>query len=108
MPDPENFEFEEKSSEAFQSGRAADVFQGCCTHFPTWAQKGYALDLRPYVSADLDRETIEDWDPAQYRSFFSPDGKQFGLPKYHGALAVCRRDPHGLSIDVKFMHEQRI
>jgi multiple sugar transport system substrate-binding protein len=88
VPDPENFEFEEKTLEAFQAGRAADVFQGCCTHFPTWAQKGYTLDLRPYVNADLDRATIEDWDPAQYRALFSPDGKQYGLPKYHGALAL--------------------
>ena len=88
IPDPENAEFEQKTLEAFQSGRAADVFQGCCTHFPTWAQKGYTLDLRPYVNADLDRATIDDWDPAQYRSFFAPDGRQYGLPKYHGALAL--------------------
>lgn len=88
VPDPENFEFEEKSLEAFQAGRAADVFQGCCTHFPVWAQKGFTLDLRPYVDADLDRATIEDWDPAQYRAFFAPDGSQYGLPKYHGALAL--------------------
>lgn len=88
VPDPENFEFEQKTLEAFQAGRAADVFQGCCTFFPTWAQKGYTLDLRPYVNADLDRATIDDWDPAQYRAFFAPDGKQFGLPKYHGALAL--------------------
>jgi len=26
---------------------------------------GYTLDLRPYVQADLDKETIDDWDPAQ-------------------------------------------
>ena len=56
--------------------------------FPTWAQKGYTLDLRPFVEADLDQATISDWDPAQYRSFFAPDGRQFGVPKYHGALAL--------------------
>jgi multiple sugar transport system substrate-binding protein len=88
IPDPENAEFDSKSLEAFQSGRAADVFQGCCTNFPIWAQKGYTLDLRPYVNADLDQATIQDWDPAQYRAFFTPDGKQYGLPKYHGALAL--------------------
>ena len=71
-----------------QAGTAADVFQGCCTHFPAWAQKGYTLDLRPYVAADLDQETIADWDPVQYHALFTRDGKQFGLPKYHGALAL--------------------
>src|SRR5512141_1871840 len=64
-----------------QAGTAADVFQGCCAHFPAWAQEGYTLDLRPYVAADLDQDTISDWDPAQYQALFTPAGKQFGLPK---------------------------
>jgi multiple sugar transport system substrate-binding protein len=79
---------EEKMLVDMQAGNAADVFQGCCTHFPTWAQQGHVLDLRPYVGADLDRATIDDWDPAQYRALFTRDGKQYGLPKYHGALAL--------------------
>jgi len=84
--DPQNFE--EKMLADMQAGTAPDVFQGCCTHFPMWAQMGYTLDLRPYVEADLDQATIDDWDSAQYRSFFTRDGQQFGLPKYHGALAL--------------------
>lgn len=86
--DPDSPEFEEKSIADFQAGTAPDVFQSCCSFFPIWQQKGYALDLRRYVQADLDRVTIEDWDPVQYNAFFSPDGKQYGLPKYHGALAL--------------------
>jgi multiple sugar transport system substrate-binding protein len=86
VPDPEDFA--EKMLADFQAGTAPDVFQGCCTHFPTWAQKGYTLDLRPYVEADLDQAAIEDWNQAQYQSLFLPDGRQFGLPKYHGALAL--------------------
>jgi multiple sugar transport system substrate-binding protein len=86
--DPENADFEEKCLTAFQAGTAPDVFQGCCSFFPVWAQKGYALDLRPYVQADLDQATIQDWDPVQYRSYFTKDGKQYGLPKYHGAQAL--------------------
>jgi multiple sugar transport system substrate-binding protein len=86
--DPENAEFEDKCLADFQAGTAPDVFQGCCGFFPIWAQKGYTLDLRPYVQADLDRATIDDWDPVQYRSFFTRDGKQYGLPKYHGAEAL--------------------
>ena len=85
-PDPEDFQ--EKILADFQAGTAPDVFQGCCTHFPAWAQMGYTLDLRPYVGADLDQETIDDWDPAQYRALFTEDGQQFGVPKYHGALAL--------------------
>jgi multiple sugar transport system substrate-binding protein len=88
IPDPESAEFGEKKLADFQAGSAPDVFQGCCTFFPAWAQKGYTLDLRPYVSADLDRATIEDWDPAQYKAFFTKEGVQYGLPKYHGALAL--------------------
>jgi multiple sugar transport system substrate-binding protein len=86
IPDPSNLE--ESMLFDMQAGTASDVFQSCCTLFPTLAQAGYTLDLRPYVEADLDQATIEDWDGAQYRSFFTPDGRQYGLPKYHGALAL--------------------
>lgn len=86
LPDPVNLV--DQMPIDMQAGTAADVFQGCCAHFPTWAQKGYTLDLRPYVKADLDQGTISDWDPAQYKALFTRDGKQFGLPKYHGALAL--------------------
>jgi len=86
--DPPSENFDEKMLADFQARTAPDVFQGCCTFFPAWAQKDYALDLRPYVKADLDQATIEDWDPVQFKSFFTRDGKQYGLPKYHGALAL--------------------
>ena len=85
-PDPEDLGA--KMLQSMQAGTAPDVFQGCCTHFPVWAQRGYTLDLRPYVRSDLDRETIDDWDPAQYQALATRDGLQFGLPKYHGSLAV--------------------
>jgi multiple sugar transport system substrate-binding protein len=85
-PDP--LGVEEKMLVDMQAGNAADVFQGCCAHFPIWSQQGHVLDLRPYVKADLDLATIDDWDPAQYRALFARDGKQYGLPKYHGALAL--------------------
>ncbi len=86
IPDPNNLV--DQMPLDMQSGTAADVFQGCCSHFPAWAQQGYTLDLRPYVAADLDQATITDWDPAQYKALFARDGKQYGLPKYHGALAL--------------------
>jgi multiple sugar transport system substrate-binding protein len=85
-PDPVGVET--KMLVDMQAGTAADVFQGCCAHFPIWTQQGYVLDLRPYVNADLDQATIDDWDAAQYRALFTRDGRQFGLPKYHGALAL--------------------
>jgi len=85
-PDPENFEA--KMLAEAQAGTAPDVFAACCPFFPILAQAGYTLDLRPYVEADLDQATIDDWDQAQYRSFFTSDGQQYGLPKYHGALAL--------------------
>ncbi len=86
IPDPGNLV--DQMPIDMQAGTASDLFQGCCAHFPTWAQEGYTLDLRPYVEADLDAATIADWDPAQYRALFTSDGRQFGLPKYHGALAL--------------------
>jgi len=85
-PDPDDLE--ETMLADMQAGTAPDVFQGCCSHFPIWAQQGYLLDLRPYVEADLDQVTIDDWDRAQYNSLFTRDGQQYGLPKYHGALAL--------------------
>lgn len=85
-PDPEGLA--DKMLSDMQAGTAADVFQGCCTYFPIWAQEGFALDLRPFVEADLDQAVIDEWDPAQYESFFTEDGRQYGLPKYHGALGL--------------------
>jgi multiple sugar transport system substrate-binding protein len=72
----------------FSAGTAPDVVDGCCDFFPEWAQLGHLLDLRPFVEADLDRATINDWDPAQYEALFTADGRQFALPKYHGALGL--------------------
>ncbi len=86
IPDPANLV--EQMPVDMQAGTAPDLFQGCCTHLPEWAHKGYTLDLRPYVAADLDQATIADWDPVQYRALFTRDGAQFALPKYHGALAL--------------------
>jgi multiple sugar transport system substrate-binding protein len=85
---PEPDDFEETMLADMQAGVAPDVFAGCCDTLPIWAQQGYLLDLRPFVESDLSRETIEDWDQAQYRSFFTADGTQFALPKYHGSLAL--------------------
>lgn len=85
-PDPDNMA--EQMLRDMQAGIAPDVFQGCCVHFPTWAQKGYTLDLKPYINADLDQNTIDDWNSAQYQALSTKDGRQFGLPKYHGALAL--------------------
>ncbi|MBX3015659.1 MAG: sugar ABC transporter substrate-binding protein [Caldilineaceae bacterium] len=85
-PDPDNLA--DKMLAEMAAGTAPDVFWGGSTFFPTWAQQGHMLDLRAYVAADLDSATIADWDPAQYRAFFLPDGRQFGLPKYHGAVAL--------------------
>lgn len=85
-PDPDNVE--DKMLADMQAGTAPDVFAGCCDWLPILAQQGYTLDLRPYVQADLDQETINDWDPAQYRALFTRDGRQYALPKYHGALAL--------------------
>jgi multiple sugar transport system substrate-binding protein len=84
--DPENLEQEMLAN--LEAGTAPDVFTGCCSFFPAWAQRGYMLDLRPYVEADLTQAVIDEWSKAQYQAFFTTDGKQFALPKYHGGLAV--------------------
>lgn len=86
ISDPENLE--EKMPQDFAAKTAPDVLAGCCEFFPAWANAGYLLDLRPYVEADLDQATIRDWSEAQYKAFFTQDGKQYALPKYHGALAL--------------------
>lgn len=85
-PDP--VDYQKRMLADLQGGSAADVFQGCCTHLPAWARLGYTLDLRPYVEADLNETIINDWDQAQYMALFTEDGRQFALPKYHGALAL--------------------
>ena len=86
VPDP--IDVEEKLLEDAQAGVAADVFAACCAFFPILAQEAQTIDLRPYIEADLDQETLQDWDAAQYKAFQTADGQQYGLPKYHGALAL--------------------
>ena len=85
-PDPDNLE--EKMPVDMVAGTAPDIVSGCCDFLPIWAQKNYLLDLQPYINADLDKNTVADWDPAQYQSFLTAEGKRFGVPKYHGALAL--------------------
>jgi multiple sugar transport system substrate-binding protein len=99
-PDPENFD--EQMLADFQAGTASDVLAGCCDHLPSWAQSGYVLDLAPFVAADLDQATIADWDKAQYEALFTADGRQFGLPKYHGALALIYNKDHFDSLGVDY------
>jgi multiple sugar transport system substrate-binding protein len=81
-------DIEKFTTDQMEQGTAADVVMGCCTWFPLWAQRDYLLDLRPYVAAGIDADTIADWNGAQYRALFTRDGRQFGLPKYCGALAL--------------------
>ena len=45
IPDPDDVE--DSMLKEMKAGTAADVFQGCCTFFPIWAQQGYTLDLAP-------------------------------------------------------------
>lgn len=98
-PDPEDVPGEMPA--IFEAGTAPDVVNGCCDFFPAWAQAGYLLDLRPYVERDISPDLIAEWDSAQYQSFFTADGVQYALPKYHGALVVYYNkdlfDLHGVA-----------
>jgi multiple sugar transport system substrate-binding protein len=85
-PDP--IELTEKMLADFQAESAPDVFAGCCEFFPVWAQKGYLLDLRPYIEAELTADDRKDWDAAQFKALQLRSGVQYGLPKYHGSLAL--------------------
>jgi len=69
-PDPENVA-EQMIADA-QAGTAPDVFAGCRDFFPLWARQGVLLDLRPFVEADLERETIDEWDQASAWRPFRP------------------------------------
>lgn len=81
-------DIEKVTTTQMEEGTAADVVMGCCTWFPLWAQREHLLDLRPYVAAEIDQATIDDWNPAQVKALITKDGRQFGLPKYCGALAL--------------------
>lgn len=86
VPDP--VDVEESLLEDMKAGVAPDVFAACCSFFPILAQEDQTLDLRPYIESELDPETIQDWDPVQYQALQKRNGEQYGLPKYHGALAL--------------------
>ena len=86
-PDPDNLA--DTMLAEMEAGTAPDLFWGGSTFFPTWAQQGHMLDLRPYVTADLDDAAIADWDPAQYRAFFLarwPPIWVAQIPRSRGAL----------------------
>ncbi|MEM7130913.1 MAG: extracellular solute-binding protein [Chloroflexota bacterium] len=85
-PDPPNLI--ESMSASMMAGTAPDLFQGCCTFFPIWAQSGYTTDLQPWVEQHLDESVVAEWDTAQYQAMTLPTGHRFGLPKYHGSLAL--------------------
>jgi multiple sugar transport system substrate-binding protein len=85
-PDPQGLE--SVMLEQMKAGTAPDVFQGCCTFFPIWAQEGFTLDLSPFIEKDLGELATNDWDPAQYGSFLTGEGLRYAVPKYHGALAL--------------------
>lgn len=70
------------------AGTAPDVFQGCCTYFPSWAQQGHTLDLAPLIARDLDNSVISEWSVAQYQGLRTESGHQFAVPKYQGALGL--------------------
>lgn len=86
VPDP--VDVEESLLEDMQAGIAPDVFAACCSFFPILAQENQTLDLRSYIESELDQGTIQDWDPVQYHALRKRNGEQYGLPKYHGALAL--------------------
>ena len=86
VPDP--VDVEERLLEDMKAGIAPDVFAACCSFFPILAQENQTLDLRPYVEAELDSGTIQDWDQVQYQALQKRTGEQYGLPKYQGALAL--------------------
>ncbi|MBV7334859.1 sugar ABC transporter substrate-binding protein [Chloroflexi bacterium TSY] len=103
-PDPDNVA--EVMLAEMQAGTAPDVYQGCCTFFPIWAQNGYTLDLNSFVETHLDQSIIDDWSTAQYQSFFLKDGHQFGLPKYHGALALYYNKDLFDQYDVEYPNDE--
>jgi len=86
VPDP--VDVEERLLEDMLAGVAPDVFAACCSFFPILAQKDQAMDLRPYIETDLSQDLIGDWDPVQFQALQKRTGEQYGLPKYHGALAL--------------------
>ena len=97
-PDPDDLG--ETMLEEMRAGTAPDVLQGCCTFFPIWAQGGHLLDLGPLIERDLDEELLSEWDRAQYEALATADGLQYGVPKFHGALALYYNkdlfDAHGV------------
>jgi multiple sugar transport system substrate-binding protein len=86
VPDP--VDVEESLLEDMKAGVAPDVFAACCSFFPILAQEDQTLDLRPFIESELDEQTIQDWDPVQFQALQKRTGEQYGLPKYHGALAL--------------------
>jgi len=86
VPDP--VDVEESLLEDMKAGVAPDVFAACCSFFPILAQEDQTLNLSPFIESELDQETIQDWDPVQYQALQKRNGEQYGLPKYHGALAL--------------------
>jgi ABC-type glycerol-3-phosphate transport system substrate-binding protein len=88
-PEPENPENIEKHTlELMRAGAAPDVFAGCCSWLPIWAQEGHTLDLRPFIEEGLDADTLADWDPAHFKAHQKSNGEQYALPAWQGGLGL--------------------
>jgi len=91
VPDPENAVSAERMLSDFQSGTAPDAFQGCFTHFPVWAQRGY-----PGLTASARRANSTHLYP-------HPTPSKHG-PRHRSAVAKPRQ---GVRISSKETYPQR-
>jgi len=96
--DPENLD--EKMMADFEAGTAPDVFAGCCDFFPIWHRKAH-----PRPASLCRRRCGWGHDPGVGSGAIPValhrEGLQYGLPKYHGALALYYNkdlfDEHGVA-----------
>ena len=86
-PDPDNLD--EQMMADFQAGTAPDVLPGLLRLLPRLGAEGLPAGSAAVCGGRPGpASTIDDWDRPQYRALFTRSGVQFGLPKYHGALAL--------------------
>lgn len=70
------------------AGSAPDVMDGCCSFLHNLGATGALVDLTPYIGTVLPNYPHDNsyW-PIQYGAF-NTAGRQWGLPKYLGTIAV--------------------
>lgn len=78
--------YKDKIATMFVAGQAPDIMEAWTTMGTAWAENGYLLDLRPYISKDMPDRDIKDFFPSVWEApvirVGPKAGMRYAIPRY--------------------------